>query len=332
MSLPIYYHPSLTVLVDDSPSFLQSLAFQLDTSLPRKAFHDAQAALEWIRQRCLDARQPQRVFPQRVDTYPGSPQQHAIAFELDQIHQISFHSHRFMTPSVLIVDYSMPQMNGIQFCEALHGLPLKIILLTGIADENIAVAAFNRGLIHRYIRKSDDDALERLGTDILALQQNYFMAQSESMAAFLALCDYDFVTDPAIAKLLQEINQQYQTVEYYLFPRPAGILLYDMDARARLLIVETEQSMDAHYEMARDNDAPISLMTALEERRIIPNFGDGDGMYSPAFGKDWYKYCKPAQLCQGRKAYYWAVFDIEPGAPEGPTSFRTFMHDHLRNP
>ena len=40
MQLPVYTHPTLTVLIDDSDSFLKSMAFQLDPALARKTFHD----------------------------------------------------------------------------------------------------------------------------------------------------------------------------------------------------------------------------------------------------------------------------------------------------
>ena len=49
MPLPIYHHPSLTVLIDDSDSFLRSLSFQLDPALASKAFHDTRSALAWLR-------------------------------------------------------------------------------------------------------------------------------------------------------------------------------------------------------------------------------------------------------------------------------------------
>jgi CheY-like chemotaxis protein len=330
MPLPIYQHPSLAVLVDDSPSFLRSLAFQLEPTLPRKAFHDAYAAIDWIRQQSFDAARPEGLLSGSVDTYPRSSQQCAVALDIDQIHQISLRPRRFMTPSVLVVDYSMPQMNGVEFCEALSDLPCRKILLTGTADENVAVAAFNRGLIHRYIRKSDDDALDQLGTEILALQQDYFTAQSDSMRGFLALHDYRFVIDPTVGRLVGEVCKRYQIVEHYLFPNPAGVLLFDSDGKARLLILETEHSMDSHYEVALDNNAPLSLLAALEKRRVIPHFGDGDGMYSPAFGENWHQYTQPAQVCHGTELYYWAVFEMAPGAlPNGVISFRSFMREHL---
>ncbi|MES2129094.1 MAG: response regulator, partial [Pseudomonadota bacterium] len=286
MTLPIYRHPSLTVLVDDSDTFLRSLAFQLDPELACKAFHNAHAALEWLRQ---------RLAPTEA---PVAPHIDGIALDIEQIRRISGCVTRFLTPSVLVVDYSMPQMNGVEFCQALRGLPCKKILFTGAADEKVAVDAFNRGLIDRYIKKSDDDALERLEAEIIAMQAAYFEGQSDPLRELLAAHNFGFMSDPAVARLVRQLSSAHHIVEHYLHPSPAGIALHDRAGHVRLLAIETEGGMLAHYEVARDNDAPAALLLALEERRVVPCFPN-DGMYSNACHDDWHRYCLPVQRCQG---------------------------------
>jgi CheY-like chemotaxis protein len=328
MHLPIYHHPSLTVLVDDSETFLRSLSFQLDPVLASKCFHDTREALNWLRQDKHRSAPPHGPLSAYFDTHARSPEQCNVALDIDQIYRISRQPQRFLTPSVLVVDYSMPQMNGVEFCQALQGVPCKKILFTGAADEKIAVGAFNRGLIDRYIKKSDDNALDRLETEILALQKEFFAAQSDTLRDLLALHQYTFVCDPAISAKVSALREQHAIVEHYLFPNPAGILLYDGDGKARLMIVETDASMESHLEMARDNEAPPSLLAALRERCIIPFFHAGDGMYSRSFGESWHQYCQPAQVCRGRQMYYWALFDLPPNyMPEPMLSFSQFMRN-----
>ncbi len=315
MQLPIYHHPSLTVLIDDSDSFLRSLSFQLDPALASKAFQDTRSALDWL---AAQAGKQGCGLSATFDTYPAAQQQCNVGFDVDQIHRIAYQRQRFLTPSVLVVDYSMPQMNGVQLSEAVRHLPCKKILFTGVADEKVAVDAFNRGLIDRYIKKSDDDALDRLETEIVALQKEFFAARSDPLRDILAAHNYGFVSDPAFSELVRQIVARDHILEHYLFPNPAGILMYDSDGKAQLLVVETEASMDAHYEMACDNDAPDSLLHALRERCIIPYFRDGDGMYSRAFSSDWHRYTAPAQVCKGAQNYYWALFPLAPGELDEP--------------
>ena len=325
MQLPIYHHPSLTVLVDDSDSFLRSLSFQLDPSLASKSFHDTRSALDFL---AAQSGTRGAGLCASFDTYPAAQEQCNVAFDVDQIHRISFQRQRFMTPSVLVVDYSMPQMNGVELCEAIRHLPCKKILFTGVADEKVAVNAFNRGLIDRYIKKSDDDALDKLESEIVALQQEYFAARSAPLRDLLALHNYGFVSDPTFCALVKDIVAREGIVEHYVFPNPAGILMFDRQGQAQLMVVETEASMNAHYEMASDNDAPDSLLQALRDRCIIPYFREGDGMYSQEFSRGWHKYTEPARLCKGAQNYYWALFQLEAGELGGPTHpFADFLRE-----
>lgn len=323
MSLPIYQHPSLTVLVDDSDSFLRSLSFQLDPTLASRAFHDTRAALAWLRSNSRSAEWQTAPISASFDTNIRSLEQCSVALDVDQIYRISFQPDRFGIPTVLVVDYSMPQMNGIDFCREIANLPCKKILFTGAADEKIAVDAFNRGLIDRYIKKSDDDALERLEHDILELQQDYFADQSQPLRDLLALHGYGFVHDRAFGQLVRDIGKPLGIVEHYLYPNPGGLLMLDAVGKGSLLVVETDASMQAHVEVARDNKAPASLLAAIHARHVVPFFHDGDGMYSASVGNDWLRYCKPAQVCSGTEQYYWAVFDLpetylkQPARPYG---------------
>ncbi len=49
-NLSVFHHPVLTVLVDDSKSFIDSLAFQMDATRAVVNFTDPREALAWIRE------------------------------------------------------------------------------------------------------------------------------------------------------------------------------------------------------------------------------------------------------------------------------------------
>jgi CheY-like chemotaxis protein len=332
MNLPIYQHPTMTVLVDDSPSFLHSLRFQLGPSFPSIGFSDTTAAIAWLRQHGAAPAALAGLLSPSVDTYTFAPQPYNIALHVEQVCGIRRHAQRFLTPSVLVVDYAMPGMDGIQFCEAVRDLPCRKILLTGVADERVAIEAFNRGLIDRYVRKSDAHALDRLEEELTQLQEDFFLAQSEALRMLLSLHDFSFVNDPAIGGLVRELGARHKIVEHYLFKTPPGFLMYDRDARPWLLAVETEQSMNAHFEIALDGGAPASLLEALGQRRVVPNFSDGDGMYSPVRHKEWHRFTAPAQSQHGRELYYWAMFPLDPAFLDGPVeSFSNFQRRYPGN-
>lgn len=320
MRLPIYQHPSLTVLVDDSEAFLARLQFELGAAVVSKAFSDPRKALGWLRRQDASAPRDQ-LLSASVCEAVAMHSQCSVTLDLDRIFRIGFRPQRFMLPSVLVVGYGMATMNGVEFCAALADLPCKKILLVGAGDEGAVLDAFNRGLIDRVVRKGDDDALHQLTDAIEDLQQRYFSELSDALRALLVLHSFSFLGDPAVASLLREVSREHGIVEHYLYPQPSGLLLFDAAGRARLMVIETAHGMDVHHEVARDNGAPRALLEAIDARCIIPFFRDGDGMYADSVGERWYRYCAPAQVCNGAQPYYWALFDLgaselpEPAAP-----------------
>ena len=69
-----------------------------------------------------------------------------------------YNKERFGETSVVVVDFAMPQMNGEEFCRKLgqlKGNSVKIIMLTGEADEEMAVRLFNAGVIDKFLRKGN---------------------------------------------------------------------------------------------------------------------------------------------------------------------------------
>ncbi|HQT26105.1 MAG TPA: response regulator, partial [Burkholderiales bacterium] len=160
------------MLIDDSRTFLDSLAFQLNPQIVYKVFHDSRSAMDWLRAQPYSA-MSDPIYA-RSDEQANFFEWHSTHVDLSRIYHISLNRQRFDMPSVLIIDYAMPQMNGLELCEAVRGLPCKKILLTGQADEKLAVDAFNRKLIDRFIKKNDPDALNRLEGEIIQLQKDFF--------------------------------------------------------------------------------------------------------------------------------------------------------------
>ncbi|MCG2582805.1 response regulator [Massilia sp. TS11] len=300
--LALSLHPSTTVLVDDSESFLRSLAFQFGPERATLGFTDARAAIDWLR-----SHSPPRVPGLAAHFDSG---QCTVSCDVGAIHHAAFDGARFHTPSVLVVDYSMPQMNGLEFCEAIQDLPCKKILFTGAADEKIAIDAFHRGLIDRYFRKGDRDALATLESDIARLEQRFFLDQGKVLRELLSVQFLSFVNSANVVALVDDLRARHGFVEHYVYPDPAGVLLLEANGDASLLVLQTEEGMQAHYEMACDTDAPPALVSALRDRVVVPYFYDGDGMYSRANASDWYRYVQPARVLSGRQTWYWALFKL----------------------
>jgi CheY-like chemotaxis protein len=332
ISLPVYQHPTTVVLVDDSASFIASVEYQLNPNLAVKTFQDAHEALGWLGS--LYHADDGKCLPIRVgyDEQTFSFERRTIALDVDQVYRIVLDAERFNTAAVVVVDYAMSVINGLDFCRALRGLPCKKILFTGEANEMIAVEAFNQGLIDRYLKKSDPSAMDRLESEIAVLEREYFIEKSGTLKDLLVQHTYSFVSDEVLVKLVDTLIARHGFVEYYLFPDPAGILFFDADGKPTLMVVETRAGLISHLETAQDYSAPPELRAALRDAQVVPFFWKSGGMYTEK-SINWEQFCLPAQVCTGRENYYWALFDLPEGFLQGPVySYNKFMADRLAAP
>jgi CheY-like chemotaxis protein len=328
-TLPVYQHPALTVLVDDSRSFLSSLSFQLGPRFGCKTFYEARAALDWLREsRRTPADRERGTIRVGYDEDGDSLDRRSVSLFLDRIYRIVMDRRRFATPAVLVVDYAMPEINGLELCAMVGDMPMKKILLTGQADEKIAIDAFNRKLIDRFIKKSDPGAIDFLRAEIPRLQQAFFDEQTSTVKDLVSRHVYAFLRDPAIGALVEELRNRYRFVEHYLFPNPPGILFFDERGKPTLMVIETAEGLTAHYEIAVDQGAPAELLAALREFRLVPFFSDTGGMYLKDIGENWLSYCLPPRVCRGRNVYYWALFDLPLHYLQGPVySYAEYLLD-----
>ena len=96
----------------------------------------------------------------------------------------------------------------------------------------VAVDAFNQGLIDRYLKKSNPQALDRLEVEIEALQREYFVERSGTLKDLLVKHSFSFLSDEVFAELVHYVARQYGFVEHFLFPDPAGMLFVDADGNS----------------------------------------------------------------------------------------------------
>ncbi len=88
---------------------------------------------------------------------------YSVNIEIAQIYQELWDRQRFTRTAILIVDYDMPGLNGLELARRLKSkLAIKVMLLTGEADQQTAITAFNQGEIDRFLPKSAADCNERL--------------------------------------------------------------------------------------------------------------------------------------------------------------------------
>lgn len=154
---PCLFYPTTVVFVDDNHRFIDELLFNIDlNSNVSKTFSQAEKALAWFLDSALAA-DIDECFSSVIEQDEHQPAKSNVSLDLTCLNSLINNRQNIHHPSVLVIDYDMPGMTGIELCKKIKNHPVKKVLITGQADHKIAVDAFNQGLIDRFILKGSDD-------------------------------------------------------------------------------------------------------------------------------------------------------------------------------
>jgi len=208
-----YYFPTTVVFVDDSESFLSSLALQLPEDLAYQTYQSPERALERVNATPPTPPLYQRCFSHYREAELKPSAERLIHLDLSLIEREISNAERFREVSVVVVDYAMPSMDGLELCKAIDNPRIKKVLFTGVADEKVAVKAFNAGIIDRFIIKRQGDVVGDVIEVIDELQHRYFEDISEMLRGSLMLNAPAFLTDPAFEAVFAELREGNRFVE-----------------------------------------------------------------------------------------------------------------------
>lgn len=302
--IPLYFYPTQVVFVDDNPEFLETLSLRFSKHFNIKSFDNTEAALKYIndnqRETNLVARDEKPKLQGDSDAWVKRVLTHQNIKRFDEL--------RVKEVSVLVVDYSMPLMNGIEFCEKIQNSAVKKILLTGYATPNEAVRAFNNNTIHYYLKKNDENMLSELADAIQQLQHAYFNELSSSQKAEAIDSETPFFGDSQLAKYFEETCETMGVVEYYYLSNPSRFELRTQEGASFSCVIYTEEDIEEHAQILQEEAAPEELYKAVASRQFVPLFKTADGYYEPGLNNA-ESAIYPATQVKGNVNYYCAVVE-----------------------
>jgi CheY-like chemotaxis protein len=263
MSIAFFHFPGCVAVLDDDVAYLESLALALPAHM-QMAFYSRQ-------QTCIDRVQAQSSAWQSLVQRKHGWLNHSRAGRplLAKILADSLASRPpYGLTKVLVVDYAMPGKNGLQVLQELPDVAAKRILLTGQADTQIAVAAFNSHLIEQYIPKQSDQIGQRIAATIGKMLIDVDVEKFDFWKAL-------FSTEQcAVLKQLAFNNQLHHLlktrwVEYVVLSEPFGVLGFNAQGHAGWLQLETSSSLKDAAEMALEQQVPAELIAQMLRGEIV---------------------------------------------------------------
>lgn len=246
MPFALHRRPASVVFLDDDPDYLEMLAEVMPLHWHVRLFLSPVACIEHLmREPALweaDGWRQQEIVTRWQAGAPLIPQ--LLHYWREDKGQ------RFTLTRVCVVDYAMPAMSGLQVLSELTGWSGSRVLLTGRVEEQLAVSAFNRGLIERFVPKQAPDIRLRLTGAIQELLDTPDARHQQTWRATLSRQQYGLLCDPAISRQLDQWVLRKGWIEHVVIGAPFGILALDPKGGVHWLQLEPAENLPELAEMA----------------------------------------------------------------------------------
>lgn len=304
-----YYYPTTLVFIDDDQTFLSSISLQLPDNQNYQLFSSPSEATEYIN----NAHTNTPLEKRSLSYYQAlAENEELLHFDLNVLEQEINDENRYKEIPVVIVDYQMGEMNGLDVCKSIKNPGVKKILLTGVADNSIAIDAFNKGIIDRFIVKNDPNIIITLNTAIKELQHNYFSDISRVIQHTLDVTTNGLLNNEAFKIFFSELLQEKSIIEYYFVENLTGFLLFSSNEEIYRLVVQNKEQLANGKRRAETLRAPAEFISKISWGDYIVNFWESPEDYYDKSEFDWAENLFPAYPIPGVEGYKYALIDNPP--------------------
>jgi CheY-like chemotaxis protein len=256
-----FRHPVKIVFLDDNQTFLDMLSMEFGQKDNMIMLTDPNDAMFLINESRGDIVELSRlVSSDNADCKRGHD---------NNILNIMYDKSRFDNVAVLVIDYEMPTINGIEFCKKLIDRNIYKILLTAEADKDMAINAFNNGIINKFILKTNDNLYEEILTSIDDLTVKYFNEFSKSYLNGSVEKVKHLLNNNSYKKIFNEVMTDSDAVEYYLVDDLGSYLFLDKNAKPTWLIVCDQQKANEQADLLSGYGFAESTIKKIKNKENI---------------------------------------------------------------
>jgi len=311
LKLACCYYPTSVVFIDDNRSFLDNILLGFDENINTISFTEPSKAIEYLKNHALISFTRNYLKSLKdndsLEGFNVSNVEHGyVDVDILNIHRIIYNPRRFSTAIVVVVDYTMPEMNGIELCRSLKEFPFKFVLITGDATLNNAIEAFNAGLIHQFIPKSHSDFIIKLQNTIYNLQEKQFAESCSTIMKNLSITMPTNLSDPVLNDFIKEFFKKNRIVEYYLINRSGCFLMAKSNGGLSWLVIKSEDEMAEYESAAIDNYGKEKIISEIRSREKVLFLNTEDDHVNVTVD-NWENYLYPAEKLVGEyNTYYYS--------------------------
>lgn len=263
LNLSLFHRPGSILFLDDDPDYLDMLGMVVPTQWQIELFSRPSGFGERMRLEPArweaDANQQLQMIDRWRQGQPLIPQ---------VLRYWGSHPARYNLAKICVIDFAMPGTNGLQVLDTLLDWPGSRVLLTGQADENIAVQAFNNGLIDQFVPKQAPDITRLLMRVLRRLSEAPHARVNAAWRQVLQPAQQSLLQIPSVSEALQA-HATAHWVEYAVLGQPFGVLGLNSQGQCQWLQLEVQSSLGDLAELVASAGLGLEVARAVSSGRLL---------------------------------------------------------------
>lgn len=261
--VPLFFRKSQIVLVDDNKDFLNAMELALSV-LPHItviSFTDPTNADRYLMKH---VKENDALFQSALE----STQE--IEGDSDRVY--SYLNYKKLFPfkqgeniiSAIISDFSMPKMTGIDLLKKYINYFPSRILLTGEADTNLAVEAFNNQVINYFYMKNKTSN-QKIVENILNYINEFFVRVSDSLDNFY----YRLRGNPFFINIINSWIDEFNITTYSFYYDSGSVLGLDNNGNERWLFLLNEQQYIDYIDILKTQGLSEDKLEKVQSKQLM---------------------------------------------------------------
>ncbi len=272
-TLPLFYFRPRIISVDDDKLMTKALDMTISSKFDIYTFNSPYEVIKYISDYKSIVSTISFIRDFSESEYNDKTLLSVTELNLSKIINLADNADKAKEIGIIIVDYMMPDISGIDLLKQMSKVSFKKILLTNSQDYKVAVQAMNDGLIDYFIPKEvkPEELIEKL--ELLAF--SYFNDITYSLRKHLEARQKLPISDEGFIEYFKNFMTLNKIKEYYLADKNGSLLLINESNQKSLLIVHTDTSLNEFLFSMADDLEMVDMIKSITLREFIPWFGMG---------------------------------------------------------
>ncbi|MDO8905562.1 response regulator [Hydrogenophaga sp.] len=263
LTFSLFHRPGSILFLDDDPDYLDMLGMVVPANWQIELFSRPSGFSERMRQEPARWEADANLQLQMIDRW-----RHGQPLIPQVLRYWGNNPSRYNLAKTCVIDFAMPGTNGLQVLDTLLDWPGSRVLLTGQADEQIAVQAFNNGLIDQFVPKQAPDITRLLMGVLRRLSIAPHARVNALWRGALQPVQQSILQIPSVSQALQAYVEQHW-VEYAVLGQPFGLLGLDATGRCHWLQLEVASSLGDLAELVATAGLAFDVVRSVQAGRLL---------------------------------------------------------------